>query len=100
MLLGEIGGARIKTKRAHARADRAAGDDHDFLACLSQRGDLRDDLFELCGINLLPAVREDAGAELDHDTGDVFEQFRTHGRLVANDERSVEAGLLHPHGCS
>jgi hypothetical protein len=45
---------------------------------LPQRRHLSHDLFELRGINLLPAVREDAGAEFDNDAGDIFEQFRTH----------------------
>ena len=61
----------LVAKRAHARADRAAGDDDDFLAGLPERGELRDDLIELGGVELLAAIGEDAGAELDHDAGDI-----------------------------
>ena len=43
----EVGGPRFVAERAHARADRAAGDEHDFLAGFFQRGELRDELFEL-----------------------------------------------------
>jgi hypothetical protein len=40
---------------------------------------------------LLPVVREDTRAELDHNAGDIREQFRTHRRLVTNADGSVEA---------
>ena len=91
LLLREISRARVKTKRAHACADRATGDDYDFLARASQRGDLRDDLFELRGINLLPAVREDAGAELDDEAADILEQLFAHATVVAKRQTSVES---------
>ena len=41
--------------------------------------DLRDDLFELREIKLFPVVREDTRAELHHNAGDTFKQFRAHG---------------------
>jgi hypothetical protein len=43
---------------------------------------LRDELLHLGEIGLLPAVREDAGAELDHEARDVFEDGGTHGVFV------------------
>jgi hypothetical protein len=87
----EVAGPAFKSERAHARAHRAAGDQDDFLAGPAQRGDLRHDLLQLRRVNLFPVVREDAGAELDHDAGEVFEKFRTHAGLVTKPERSVEA---------
>ena len=69
----EIRRPHFVAERAHARTHSAAGDDHDFFAGFPQRGDLRDDLFELCGINQLPAVREDAGAEFHHEARNGFE---------------------------
>ena len=68
-------------QRAHARADRAGGDQHDFAAGLALRGDLRHQLLHLGQVRLLPAVGQDAGAQLDHDAGDVFQKFRTHKQL-------------------
>jgi hypothetical protein len=61
----EFGGTRRVAERAHARADRAAGHEHDFLAGFPQRGDLRDELLQLRRINQFPAVGEHAGAEFD-----------------------------------
>ena len=69
---GGLGRAFFKAERAHARADRAAGDEHNLLAGLAQRGDLRDELFKLREVGLLAAVGQHARAELDHDAGDVI----------------------------
>ena len=60
-------------ERAHARADGAGGDEHDFLAGFSQRGDLRDELFQLRRVGLLAAVGEHAGAEFHDDAGGGFD---------------------------
>ena len=49
--------------------DRARSHEHNFLAGFSQRRDLRDQLFQLGGINQLAAVGQNAGAEFDDETG-------------------------------
>ena len=43
------------------------------LPDFSQRGDLRDELLQLRGINQLPAVGEDAGAEFHDEARNGFE---------------------------
>jgi len=68
----EICRTRFVAERAHARSDRAAGDDDDFFAGFAQRRDLRDDLLELSGIDQLPAVGEDASAEFHHEARSGF----------------------------
>ena len=45
--LREFLGARLKSQHAHARADRARGDEHDLAAGLALRGHLRDELLHL-----------------------------------------------------
>jgi len=74
----EIGRTIFVAEDAHARANRAAGDDHNFLAGFAQRGDLRDDLLKLRGINQLPAVGEDAGAEFHNDATGGLERIAMH----------------------
>ena len=57
--------------------------------CAGQWG--RNQLLKLRRVGLLAAVREHARAELHHDAGDVFEQFASHGSLVTNTVKGVEA---------
>ena len=78
--LGEFGRAFFITERAHARADRAAGDEDDFLAGLPQRGDLRDELLQLRRVGLLAAVGEHAGAEFHDEAGGGFDGCTMHAR--------------------
>jgi hypothetical protein len=91
------GGARLQfgefartfgiTQRAHARADGAGGDEHDFLAGFSQRGDLRDELFQLRRVGLFAAVGEHAGAEFHDDTGGGFDGFTMHATKLEENSR-------------
>ena len=60
------------------------------IAWRSLGSHLRDQLLQLRQIRLLPAVREDAGAELHHHAGNIFEQFATHPVVVSKDQESVE----------
>ena len=70
--------ALLVAQRPHARAHRARRDQHNLPARLPLLGDLRHQLLHLGKVRLLPAVRQDAGAQLHHDARDVFEYFRTH----------------------
>ncbi|MDB6122290.1 MAG: Phosphoglucomutase/phosphomannomutase [Pedosphaera sp.] len=92
LLFGQFGGALFVAERAHAGADRAGGDEHDFAPGEALGRDLGDQLFHLGKVGLLPAVGEDTGAELDDDTTYVFEQLTSHEKLVAKDGGCVEKG--------
>ena len=70
---GQVARALFVAQRAHARADGARGDQHDFSARLALLGDLRHQLLHLGKVRLLPAVGQDAGAELHHHARDIFE---------------------------
>jgi hypothetical protein len=76
--LGEFVRALFVAERAHARADRAAGHKHNFLAGFFQRGDLRDELFQLRRVNLFPAVGQHARAEFHDEARNGFEWFTMH----------------------
>ena len=80
--LGEFLGPRLEAEHAHARTDRSGGDEDDLAARPALGGDLRDKLLHLRKVRLLPGVCEDAGAELDDEACDVFENRRTHGEFV------------------
>ena len=58
------------------------GDEHDFLAGLAQRGDLRDELFQLRRVGLLAAVGEHAGAEFHDEADGGFERVTMHAGKV------------------
>jgi len=75
---GEVAGTFFITQRAHARADGAGGDEHDFLAGFPQRGDLGHELFQLHRVGLLAAVGEHARAEFHDQTGGGFDGFTMH----------------------
>ena len=79
--LGQLSGALFVTERAHARADRAGGDQNELAPRLSLRGDLRDQLLHLRRVDLLAGIGEDPGAKLDDDSGDVFEQLAPHAAI-------------------
>ena len=68
-------------ERAHARADRAAGHEHNFFSRFPQRGDLRDELFQLRRVNLFPAVGQHARAEFDDEARNGFERITMHARI-------------------
>jgi len=87
------------TQRAHARADGAGGDEHDFPAGFSQRGDLRDELFQLRRVGLLAAVGEHAGAEFHDDTGGGFDRFTMHATKLEENARMENAKMTEA-GCS
>ena len=76
--LRQVVRALLVAQRAHARAHRARRDQHNLPARLALLGDLRHQLLHLGQVRLLPAVGQDAGAQLHHDARDVFEDFRTH----------------------
>ena len=69
LFFGEAGGTRFIAERAHARPDRPRSHQHNFPAGFFQRRDLRDQLFQLGGINQLAAIGKNAGAEFDDETG-------------------------------
>ena len=75
----EFAGAFFITQRAHARADGAGGDQHDFLAGFLQGGDLGHELFELRRVGLFAAVGEHAGAEFHDKPGGGFDGGTMHG---------------------
>jgi len=70
---GKITWALFVSQRAHARADRARGDQHDFPACLAQLGELRHKLFKLGHVGLLAAVGQHTRAKFDNKAGGGFE---------------------------
>ena len=70
------------TQRAHARADGARGDEHDFLAGFFQRGDLGNELFQLRRVGLLAAVGEHPGAEFHDEAGGGFDGFTMHANEI------------------
>ena len=90
----EVGGAQFVAERAHARADRAAGDEHDFLARRTQGGDLRDQLLQLRRINLFPAVGEHARAEFHDDAGGGFKRITMHAVKLGKTARAKKAKVL------
>lgn len=75
---GEFARAFLIAQRAHARADRPGSHDDDFSAGGALLGDLRRQLLHLAKVGLLPAIRQDAGSQLDHDSVGLFEQFAAH----------------------
>ena len=97
--LGEFGRAFFVTERAHARADRAAGDEHDFLAGLSQRGDLRDELLKLRRVGLLAAVGEHARAEFHDEAGGGFDGFTMHATKLRKMMRAKKAKMAGAFFC-
>ena len=100
---GEFAGPFFIAQRAHARADGAGGDEHDFLAGFSQRGDLGDELFQLRRVGLLAAVGEHAGAEFHDDAGGGFDGFTMHAaKLEENscgENAKMAAGFHHESDC-
>ena len=90
-------GPFFAAEHAHARAHRAGGDEHHFPARIAQFGHLRHQLFHLGGIRLLPAVREDAGAQLHDHARDVFKQFPSHPAKIRG-KRLPEKGKSGGHG--
>ena len=75
---GKFSRAPFQSERAHAGADRAGGDHHDFAAGAAQSGHLRDELFQLRRVGLLAAVREHTRAEFHHHAGGGFERVTMH----------------------
>jgi hypothetical protein len=77
------GGARLRfgkfsrtfrvAKNAHSRADRARSHDDNFLAFFAQRRGLRYELFHLREVRLFFAVGENARAEFDDNSTDIFQ---------------------------
>jgi len=67
----QVAGPLLVFQRAHPRAHRARGDQHDFLARLALLGHLPHQLFQLRQIRLLPAVCKDTGAELHDNSGNI-----------------------------
>ena len=80
MKFGEFRRTPFITERAHARADRSAGNEHNFFSRFPQRGDLRDELLQLRRINLFPAVGQHARAEFDDEARNGFERVTMHIR--------------------
>jgi hypothetical protein len=76
------------TQRTHSGANRTAGNQYNFATRLPLIRNLRDELLKLRGIGLLAAVGKHTRAKLDHEPGNVFQQFRTHAaKLKENRER-------------
>jgi hypothetical protein len=76
----KISRTRIVTERAHACADRATGNEHNFLAGFFQRGELRNELFQLRGINQFPAVGQNAGSQFDDQARNGFKKVTMHAK--------------------
>ena len=89
----ELPRAFLVTERAHARADRAGGDEHDFPARAALFRDLADQLLHLRQIRLLPAVGEHAGAELHDDATISLSNWLRTEKLVTNEAICVEKRL-------
>jgi len=81
----------LMSERAHARANRARGDQHDFPAGVALGRDLRHQLLHLREVRLFPVVGQDTGAQFNYDAGDIFEQLRTHAEVITNPAHGVEA---------
>ena len=73
--------ALLEAEHAHARAHRARGDQHHFAARRALRRHLRHQLPDLRQIRLLARIGEHAGAQLDHEAADIFQQLGTHGAV-------------------
>ena len=97
---GEFGRALVQSQRAHARADGAGGDDHDFPASLALPGDLRDELFQLRRVGLLAAVREHARAEFHDNADGGFEWVTMHalrlGKISFRGKRKNGSDVIGP----
>jgi hypothetical protein len=88
--LSEVFGAAVIAESAHAGADGAGGDEDDFAACPALFGDLGHELFELMMVGLFAAVGQDAGAQFEHEAGDLLEQVAVHAGVLAEMGGSVE----------
>ena len=84
---GKFGRAFLIAQRAHARADRAGGDQHDLLAGFLQRGDLGHELFQLRRVGLLAAVGEHAGAEFYDQAGGGLDGLTMHAAKLEENSR-------------
>ena len=73
--LRQIARPLVVAQRPHARAHGARGDEHNLPARLALLGHLRHQLLHLGQVRLLPAVRQDPGAQLHHQARDIFEYF-------------------------
>jgi hypothetical protein len=71
-------------QHSHPGANRSGGDQHYLAAGPALLGHLRHQLFHLRAVRLLPAVRQDPGAELDHDARYVLEPLSPHVRTVSS----------------
>jgi len=90
LFLREFRRTRLITERTHAGTDCATGDDDDFLAGFFERGDLRDDLLKLRGVDQFTAVGQDTGAELDDDAGNGLERVAMHAGKLGEKQFGVE----------
>ena len=95
---GEFGRALVQSQRAHAGADGAGGDDHNFPARPALPGDLRHELFQLGRIGLFAAVREHARAEFHNEAGGGLERITMHtprlGKISLAENAKMAAILL------
>ena len=96
--LFESAGAFIKTEHAHAGTDCTGRDDDDLMAGFAQCRDLGDELADLREVGLLPAVREDTGAQLDDDTADIFQRLGTHGGVGSKSRCEGRGGMSGGEG--
>ena len=80
-------------ERAHAGADCAGGDEHNFPTRFSQRSDLGGELFQLRLVGLLAAVGEHTRAEFNDDASGGFDGFAMHAARLEKISRAENAKM-------
>lgn len=86
----QLGRTFLVAQRAHPRAHRPRGYEHDLAPGGALGGHLGDQLFHLCQVGLFPAIGQNTGPQLDDDARDVVEHLAAHALLIAESVAVVE----------